>query len=79
MLSQEEKEKVAKFEKDVQVASADRKELQSQVSTGEEELVRVKQNAEETESALRQTVEQLHEVLVGSRPTRWRHFQWLRC
>ena len=37
-------------------------DLESQVTTGEEELGQVKRQAEETEGLLRQTVEQLTEV-----------------
>ena len=37
-------------------------DLESQVTTGEEELGQFKRQAEETEGNLRQTVEQLNEV-----------------
>ena len=41
-------------------------DLESQVTTGEEELGLVKSKAEETEGVLRQTVEQLNEVSLMS-------------
>ncbi|RMX53912.1 hypothetical protein pdam_00020092 [Pocillopora damicornis] len=60
--SKEAQEKIVRLEKEQEDARSDIKDLQNQVTAGDEELGQFKRQAEEIESNLRQTVEQLNEA-----------------
>ncbi|KAK3733106.1 hypothetical protein QZH41_010933, partial [Actinostola sp. cb2023] len=57
-----EQDKVCAFESQLLILTTEIKDLQGQITSGEEELQQVRLKSEDTESSLRESVEQLSEV-----------------